>query len=229
MDFEKPVSSPGNGEKQQNFLEQVLALELLIQENPEVEKLFEYCRDLELALTDFTKTILDVGAKDADFMRGADQLGLGENIVSLDLIQPEDMNLSESQKERLIIAAAEKMPLPDALFDFVVAKDMLQYFDDHEKMSTDSMESTISCRLGEMWRVLKPGGTIKFTVAVGGGEKYQARSDATIGALQKFEIEKGVKWRQTLLWPGDTDSLEQAQANGLMTPYLFQTQKPREI
>ena len=97
------------------------SIERLIEEHPEVADFLEYCRDLQLTPQDFENKVLDVGSGHSGFMRGADYLGFGENIISLDPSPDELSKLTDDQKARLVAAKAEQMPFPDESFEVVVS------------------------------------------------------------------------------------------------------------
>jgi ubiquinone/menaquinone biosynthesis C-methylase UbiE len=141
--------------------DQLSILEQLIEEKPEVGAFFSYCRDLELSPQDLNKSILDVGAGDSGFMRGAEHFGLGKNVVSLDKYDESVEYLTDDQKRRFVVAEAEMMPFSDDTFELVVSRAAMPQSGTYDLEDEHEMQSIIAKQLAEMWRVLKPGGWLK--------------------------------------------------------------------
>ncbi len=204
-------------------------IEQIIEEHPEVADFLEYCRDLQLAPQVFEGKVLDVGSEYSGFMRGADYLGFGENIISLDLSPGGLSKLTDDQKSRLVVAKAEQMPFPDGSFKIVVSRAaMPQGYTDTIK-DKKAIQDIITARMEEMWRVLEPGGWLKFSnVEFEGTNEREPVSLAMESSLKDFEERHGVKSKRSLMWIEEyvVERSEEAKRIGFGRLYLVQIRKP---
>ncbi len=208
-------------------------LEGLIEERPEIGDFLEYCRDLELAPQDFEKSLLDVGSGFAGFMRGADRLGLGKNIVSLDKYAESSERLDENQKSRFVAAKAEMMPFPDDSFEFVISRAAMPQAYTYHLEDENEVRQIISARLQEMWRVLKPGGWLKCSnISFDGTNKNELSSRVMEKVLKEFEEQYSVKAKISLMWGEEYmdrgKMSEEAKQAGIGRLNLVQIRKPHK-
>lgn len=208
-------------------------LERIIEEKPEIGEFLEYCRDLELAPQDFEKSILDVGSGYAGFMRGADYLGLGKNIVSLDKYTESAEKLNDDQKSRFVTAIAEKMPFPDDSFEFVISRAAMPQAYTYDLEDENEVRQIISARLQEMWRVLRSGGWLKISnISFDGTNRRELSSRVMEQVLKEFETQYSVKAKISLMWGEeyfDREHIsEEAKQAGFGHLNLVQIRKPHK-
>lgn len=100
--------------------------------------------------------VLDVGCGTGVLASAAADIVGDECVTGVD-INPEMLTVARQQRPRIDWrqAPAEKLPFADASFDTVVSQFALMFFDARAK------------GLAEMWRVLKPGGTLLVAVCDG--------------------------------------------------------------
>jgi len=85
------------------------------QHSAEEETFKQYFYDLELKPEDFNKTILDVGAGEAQFAKYAKDHNICSQIYSLEPFQ------KILEKEKGLVGYAEEIPMPDESFDLIVS------------------------------------------------------------------------------------------------------------
>ena len=95
--------------------------------------------------------LLDVATGEGGFARFlADHLGSFQEIVGVDVLPPSDAPESVFRQERIrfLETDAEELSFEDESFDAVAISSSLHHFPDPSKV------------LGELWRVLRPGGRL---------------------------------------------------------------------
>ncbi|HET7026528.1 MAG TPA: class I SAM-dependent methyltransferase [Candidatus Limnocylindrales bacterium] len=153
--------------------------------------------------------ILDLGAGTGTLTRAAVRRWPSARVTALDasrgmLAAAEaiaDSDLEDSQRARvdLVVAGADRMPLPDGSFDLVVSSFVLQLVPDRGRV------------LREIRRVLRPGGTLAFVTWLAGrrGERWLP-DDAFDDAVADVGIEEDEVDEESR--SGDLPSVEAAVA-----------------
>ena len=102
------------------------------------------------------KVVLDVGCGTGVLASAAADIAGDDGVTGTD-INPEMLEVAVHQRPTIdwLQAPAEDLPFADASFDTVVSQFALMFFDSRAK------------GLAEMWRVLKPGGTLLVAVCDG--------------------------------------------------------------
>jgi len=132
------------------------------QPSAEEETFKQYFYDLELKPEDFNKTILDVGAGEAQFAKYAKDHNISSQIYSLEPIQ------EMSEKEKGLVSYAEEIPMPDKFFDLIVSTGAIPNIYLGEK----DVEEKVKKSFSEMLRVLNDEGEIRLARVLM-GSKYE--------------------------------------------------------
>jgi len=132
--------------------------------NPEVRKIFDSAaeqydivtnsyairRRVEFFVSRAEGKCLEVGAGTGSISQAL--LAKGRGVVATD-ISPGMVEEMKKKGINAVVCDAERLPFPDALFDTVLASEMIYYLDHPEQF------------LKEARRVLKPGGTVLLSSA----------------------------------------------------------------
>lgn len=132
------------------------------QPSAEEETFKQYFYDLELKPEDFNKTILDVGAGEAQFAKYAKDHNISSQIYSLEPVQ------EMSEKEKGLVGYAEEIPMPDKSFDLIVSTGAIPNIYLGEK----DVEEKVKKSFSEMLRVLNDEGEIRLARVLM-GNKYE--------------------------------------------------------
>ncbi len=154
------------------------------------ENFSRYLENLDLALEDLNKNILDIGSGSGDFARWAKENGIKSRIESID-----------PQAKEGIKAVAENIPFKDESFDLIVSVAAIPNIYTGEKESGEKVNLSFS----EMERVLRSGGEIRLgNVLI--GEKYKSQQkikESIEEKLMEFE-EMGFEVEMIRKPSGDT-------------------------
>ncbi len=159
------------------------------QERGQEERYFQdYVETLELTPEDFEKDILDIGGAEGAFAYYALQHGINDHIVTLEPMKTESYKGIEVYHEPL-----EHNSIPKENFDLVVSNhSMPGYLFNFEHSYEENLER-MKLGIGEMLRVLRPGGEVRMQWSFGKlyppQKEYAKVSFEVIRYLQSLGIE----------------------------------------
>lgn len=166
----------------------------------EEETFKQYFYDLELKPEDFNKTILDVGAGEAQFAKYAKDHNISSQIYSLEPVQ------EMSEKEKSLVGYAEEIPIPDKSFDLIVSTGAIPNIYLGEK----DVEEKVKKSFSEMLRVLKDEGEIRLARVLM-GNKYENQKILTNiieEVLKKIQEENNIEVKKIRTPINDTYEYE---------------------
>jgi len=131
-----------------------------------------YLEGLGATWDDFRgKKVLDIGAQDVAFARAAGKHGV--EVIALDRKSDERIwksyDMVPREGETFIEADAGELPFDDASFDAVVS---------HAGPFTGGERKELEKRFSEAWRVLRPGGELRFGRTFTSPVEEEKRTDA---------------------------------------------------
>lgn len=183
-----------------------------------------YVEDLQLKPEDFNKKILDVGAGGGQFAKWARAHGVSNEIYSL---EPDAKYLFE--KDKSVIASAEKIPLENESFDLVVSNGAIPniYIDSGD---VEEIKDKIKSSFNEMVRILKLGGEVRLARVLI-GQEYESQKIVARGineAIEKLEKENNIKVEKTRMPYCDTYEYDNNHEpiKILAEAYLIKMRKP---